>query len=296
MKNQLTILCIVVLGILSCGREEREDIDFGEWGKYWFQGKAEISSFDLVQYRYGEAREGEAVLIFVTEDFSRKSQVKLDDPENAGKDKISVIKMNQTRDFVTGIYPYHMMLSAFTPTKEKGYGVKFNTTSQEWCGHTFLQMNLKKGIDYQGRLYSYFEKEGDQGFSASGLPEDAIWNLIRINPNQVPTGNVKVIPSMIYQRFSHREFKEVEAFIRILDISNNRSRFELSYSSGERVLRIDFEKSFPFEIMSWEEIHTGKDGQQEITTAKRKAVKQIDYWKRNKVEDEFLRQELNLEN
>ncbi|WP_291789339.1 hypothetical protein [Cecembia sp.] len=294
MKNQLIALCILLLGIMSCGRQESRDIDFEQWGKYWFQGKAEISSFDLVQYRYGEAREGEAVLIFVTEDFSRKHQVKLDRPEEAGRDKLSVIKMNQTRDFVTGIYPYHMMLSAFSPTKEIGYGVKFNVTSQEWCGHTFSQMNLNKGEDYKGKIYSYFEKEGDQEFSISGLPEDAIWNLIRINPNQVPIGNVRIIPSLIYQRFSHRAFKAEEAFIRILDLSDSRSRLELSYSSGERVMRIDFEKNFPYEIMAWEEIQTQKDGQQEITTAKRKAVKQIDYWKRNRLEDEFLREELYL--
>lgn len=293
MNNQLILLCFVVLGIISCGRQERPEVDFEVWGNYWFQGKAEISSYDLVQYRYGEAREGEAVLIFVTEDFSRKRQVKLDRPDEAGRDKLSVLKMNQTRDFLTGIYPYHMMLSAFTPTKEAGFGVKFNLTSQEWCGHTFTQLNLKSGQDYKGKLYSYFEEEGDLDFSISALIEDDIWNLIRINPNQVPVGNVKVLPSLIFQRFSHKEFKAEEAFIRMVDISRDRSRMELTYSSGERVVHIDFEKDFPFQIMAWEEIII-KDGQKEITSGKRKGIKQIDYWKRNSLEDEFLRKELQL--
>lgn len=294
MKNNWIAVFGILLMVSSCSNPQRENIDFEEWGKYWFQGQAEISSFDLTQYRYGEPREGEAVLIFVTEDFSRKNQVKLEDPEASKRDKISVLKMNQTRDFNTGIYPYHMMLSAFTPTKEKSGGLKFTVSSQEWCGHTFSQVNLKKGENYGGRIFSYFEAEGDQSFSFSGLAEDDLWNLIRINPNEIPIGGVQVFPSLIYQRLSHLELKSEEAFIRIQDISAQRRQLELTYGSGKRTLKIDFEKEFPFQIMGWEEIETKEDGKQEITKAVRKSLKMLDYWKKNKVEDSYLREELKL--
>ncbi|MFD2202459.1 hypothetical protein [Shivajiella indica] len=294
MKSNLIIISLVVFGITGCGRPERENIDFVEWGKYWFQGKAEISSFDLIQYRYGEAREGEAVMIFVTEDFSRKNQVKLDEPEKAGRDKISVLKLNQTRDFVTGIYPYHMMLSVFTPTKEEGLGIKFTASSQEWCGQTFTQMNRKGEETYTGKLFSYFEQEGDQSFSVEGIMEDDLWNLIRINPSEIPTGNVKMLPSLLYQRLSHREFKTEPAFIKLEKMSESRSQLELTYSSGIRTLKILYENAFPYQILEWEEIQNRPNGEKEITHAKRKAIKIIDYWKRNKLEDEFLRRELKL--
>lgn len=294
MKNHLIIICLVGFWMVSCGRPERENVDFEEWGKYWFQGKAEISSFDLIQYRYGEPREGEAVLIFVTEDFSRKNQVKLDEPEKAGRDKISVLKLNQTRDFITGIYPYHMMLSAFTPTKEKSYGLKFTASSQEWCGQTFSQLNKKGEESYSGRLFSYFEKEGDETFTVNGMMEDDLWNLIRINPSEIPLGNVKMLPSLLHQRLSHKEFNAEPAFIQIEKLSDTRSKLELTYSSGVRTLRIMYEHDFPFQILEWEEIQNKSNGEKEITYAKRKAVKNIDYWKRNKLEDEFLRKELNL--
>jgi hypothetical protein len=102
MKKSLTILFLMATFSFSCSKApQRENINFEEWGKYWFQGKAEISSFDLEQYRYGEMRAGEAVLIFVTEDFSRKKQVKLDNPEEAGKDKITVLKMCIFRTILT---------------------------------------------------------------------------------------------------------------------------------------------------------------------------------------------------
>ncbi|WP_194974017.1 hypothetical protein [Aquiflexum lacus] len=294
MRIIIVFLSFSILLLASCSRPQREEIDFDAWGKYWFQGTAEISSFDLEQYRYGEPRTGEAVLIFVTEEFSRKNHVKLDQAENAGSDKISVIKMNQTRDFVTGIYPYHMMLSVFTPTKEKSQSQKINASSQEWCGHTFTQLNLKSKDSYQGEVFSYFEKEGDDSFSFSGLPEDELWNLIRINPNQIPIGSVEMMPSLFYQRFTHDEFKTEEAFIRITDISNNLSQLEVTYSSGIRVLKIDFEKEFPYQIMGWEESQTKQDGTKEISKAKRKGLKIVDYWTKNKSEDEFLRRELNL--
>ncbi|MFD2036998.1 hypothetical protein ACFSKL_19495 [Belliella marina] len=295
MKIQSLLILSAILFIVSCSKAPvRENIDFEQWGKYWFQGKAEISSFDLKQYRYGEERQGEAVLIFVTEDFSRKKQVKLDNPDDAGKDKIGVLKMNQTRDFVTGIYPYHMMLSAFTPTKEKSQGLKFTSSVQEWCGQSFSQINLSGTNSYSGKLNSYFEKEGDASISVTGLAEDDLWNLIRISPSEIPLGGVSIFPSLFYQRFSHQELAAEEAFIRIQDISTDRKQLELTYSSGVRVLKIDFEKNFPFEILAWEEIQTKSDGSKEITLAKRKAVKVLDYWKRNKVEDEFLRDELKL--
>jgi len=293
IHKRLWLFAFLVLS-LSCARPEREDVDFEAWGEYWFQGKAEINSYDLTQYRYGEPREGEAVLIFVTEDFSRKKQVKLDDPEGAGRDKISVIKMNQTRDFLTGIYPYHMMLSAFTPTKEASQGLKFTASSQEWCGQSFTQVNLNSGEDYNGQLYSYFEEEGDKSFSVSGLAEDDLWNLIRINPNQIPTGSVQIWPSLIYQRFTHQDFESEEAFIRLTDSSNNRRQLEVTYSSGKRELKIDFEKAFPYTILAWEEAHTLENGEKEITKATRKGMKVVDYWTRNALEDEFLRDELNL--
>ena len=51
--------------------------------QYWYGGKAELNSYDLKQSRYGQIRNGEAVMVFVTEDFSKSKQVKLDYPNGA---------------------------------------------------------------------------------------------------------------------------------------------------------------------------------------------------------------------
>ncbi|KEO74092.1 hypothetical protein EL17_08075 [Anditalea andensis] len=295
MYHQILMMWAILL-MISCGRpEQRENIDFERWGSYWFQGNAEISSFDLMQYRYGEAREGTAVLVYVTEDFSRNNQVKLDDPRGAGRDAQTVLKLNQTRNFITGIYPYSMMTSVFTPVRELSQAVKITSSVQEWCGQSFIQLNLSSGNSYTGQLHSYFEQEGDESFAISGLAEDDLWNLIRIDPDQIPIGGINVFPSMMYQRFTHQQLTSEEAFIRIQDITPQRRQLELTYGSGKRTLKIDFRKEFPHEIMAWEEIEIMSNGQQEVSRAERKAVKVIDYWTRNSLEDEYLRRELQLQ-
>ena len=59
-----------------------------EFSRYWQQGKAELTSYTLEQARYGEIHQGEAVLVFVTEDLSKTKQVKLDNPAAIASEKI----------------------------------------------------------------------------------------------------------------------------------------------------------------------------------------------------------------
>ena len=92
-----------------------------DFRKYWYNGTAEVSSYGLVQDRYGESRPGDAVLIFVTEPFSIKKQVKLDYPDQASRDRISVLKLNQVRKLNTGISDYSTMTSTFTPVEVKDH-------------------------------------------------------------------------------------------------------------------------------------------------------------------------------
>ncbi len=167
-----------------------------QFNQYWYAGKAEITSYELKQSRYGEVHNGEAVLIFVTEPFSKSDQVKLDYPGQAGDDKMTVLKLNYTKNFNTGIYPYSMMLSAFTPvdTYNYKYTPKVTASIQEWCGQVYTQMNLNKN-KYQINAYSYFQQEGDKSFaSPAGFIEDEIFNRIRLDLNSLPVGEVELIP------------------------------------------------------------------------------------------------------
>ena len=83
-----------------------------EFKDYWYNGEAEITSYKLEQARYGEMHDGKAVLVFVTEDFLPETQVKADHYEETN---IPVLKLNATKKFNTGIYPYSIMQSTFYP-------------------------------------------------------------------------------------------------------------------------------------------------------------------------------------
>lgn len=290
--RQLVIFFSFIM-LFGCGVNPRSGVDEDQFSKYWYQGKAEINVFDLEQYRYGEKREGEAVMIFVTEDFSRRRQVKLDNPEDAGADARKVLKMNMTREFVTGIYPYHTMLSAFTPVYDEENAFKITASVTEWCGQSFTQLNWKNG-SYKAKLFSYFESEGDQELTLDGAAEDEIFNTIRLNPDIVPEGDVRLIPSLIFQRFSHIPLKVERASISKREVTGNQSEISVEYKSINRKLTIRYQKFFPFEILSWEEIQTKENGQVERTVGTRKSMEMLDYWNRNGSEDEELRRALGL--
>ncbi len=266
---------------------------------YWFQGEAEVSSYQLEQARYGEIRQGSAVLVFVTEDFSQEKQVKLDKPQDAGSDVVKVMKLNLTKKFNTGIYPYSMMQSVFTPLELQTlpYSLKVTTSSQEWCGHTFSQLNLKSG-GYQVQSFSYFETEGDQEIKLKGaILEDEIWNLIRINPGRLPTGKIDIIPGTMTQRLRHTELRVSEVLAEMSEVNPEEMAYSLNFSSEQRSLTIFFEKSFPHKILGWEESYPdgfGPDPKMLTTRATLDKTLITDYWTKNANADAHMREQLNL--
>lgn len=267
-----------------------------EFGDYWYQGLAEITSYNLEQARYGEIRNGEAVLIFVTEPFSRSKQVKLDNAGDAGDDEVTVLKLNHTRNFVTGIYPYSMMTSVFTPVSEGPMPLKITGSSQEWCGHTFTQLN-RSASGYRARLFSYFESEGDQdGELPETMPEDGIWALIRINPDRLPTGDIQLIPSAVYQRMSHSDLQPYAATASLTEDDTLRS-YRVDYPDLDRTLAIHFSADFPHQISGWEETRMSGfgEGRRMLTTrATIKAREMLPYWELNSTADVRYRERLGL--
>ncbi len=272
------------------------------FGDYWYQGKAEITSYELSQARYGEIHQGQAVLIFVTEDFSASKHVKLDRPERSPDNAVKVLKMNATRKFSTGIYPYSMMSSVFTPVYADRHPktLKVTTSSQEWCGHTYTQLNLENG-GYRAKLLSYFEREGDrERFWADTMLEDELWNRIRLNPEGLPTGDVDLIPGTIYQRFRHTAWGVHRAIITMephpTDVESHVCR--VTYTDLSRTLTITYRKSFPHQIDAWTETQTSGSGENAVeltTTATLDKRIKSDYWRLHGNADAHLRKEFGLE-
>lgn len=261
------------------------------FGAYWYNGTAEITSYRLSQERYGEMREGTAVMIFVTEDFLPEKQVKAN---NYSEDNISVLKLNATKKFVTGIYPYSIMTSSFNPIHYPGHALKVSSSVQEWCGHVYMQLNNRK--DFEIEAHSYFEGEADKSISLSKTwLEDEIWSLIRINPEELPTGKLSVIPAFESIRLRHKEIKAYPAIARLKQ-GDSLSSYEIKYPSMQRDVIIYFNSSFPFEIEKWEETNAGWGN--DTIRLKTSAVKmhriKLAYWGKNKNKNIVLRDSLGL--
>lgn len=266
--------------------------DTEDFKRYWYAGKAEVNSYNLDQSRYGENRDGKAMLIFVTEGFSKEKQVKLDNPNAAGGDQVTVMKLNYTKNFVTGIYPYSMMLSVFTPVSRVQFPntLKVTMSSQEWCGHVFSQMNLGKN-KFDVDSYSYFEQEGDKHFTTEKvLLEDEFFNLIRLDPENIPIGSVKILPGLFFTRLKHENLKPLDATI-AKSTSETETLYEIQFPGRKLIIHV--EKTFPFKILGWEETFTER-GETYQTSATLDKTLFIDYWTKNKKEFDVLRDSLNL--
>lgn len=262
-----------------------------EFSDYWYGGKAEITSYTLMQERYGEMREGTAVNIFVSEDFLPNEQVKANNKSN---ENISVLKLNQMKNFNTGIYPYSIMTSTFSPISTKNHALKVSNSVQEWCGQVYMQLNNRDDFEIEG--HSYFQGEADQNIN---LPktwlENELWNLVRINPEELPTGDVMIIPSFEYLRLRHKEIKEHNAFASLKQ-GDSITIYTLNYPDLQRQLMLFFHSTFPYEIEKWEEVNAADQNDTlrlKTTAIKMKRIRSA-YWKENGNESLYLRDSLGL--
>lgn len=188
--------------------------------KRWSDGKAEVAGYELRFDRYGQERKGTAVAIVVKEDFSAADRVKAD---VVGEGTFPVLKLNLVKDFQTGVYDYHLMLSSFVglaPASGLPAGAtnKVSFSAQEWCGHVYQQLLFgPKAVE--DTLHSYFQSEGNRvrklPGDAAGLSEDSLYLWARglaapsLEPGQ--RRQVKLFSSLQEARLAHRAAGWVEA-------------------------------------------------------------------------------------
>ncbi len=299
------ICSVLCLFLMSCDKKSNlqkpQSSDTQEFRDYWYASKAEISSYDLQQAQYGKLHKGEAVMVFVTEDFRLDKQVKLE--SNDREKATTVLKLNFIKKFVTGIYDYAMFTSIFTPVQTNTFpaSLKVTNTNQEWCGQSFMQLNYHQN-GYQVLGKSYFEaEESDECHLDYAMLEDEIWSKIRLFPSdELPKGNVMMIPSMTSLRLRHQK---IQAEMTKIDLEpykgdstfrgKNLMDYRVRFTESKRDLRIIFERNFPRQIVGWEETYEAKN---KILTSRAvlKATIQNAYWEKNAPADTVYRKLLKL--
>lgn len=220
----ITILALALLAFPLAAQSPA--LEFGDaFWSHWGDGKAELAGYDLAFPRYGEIRNGTAVLIFVTEPFTVAPRVKADGPNADEGVVFQVMKLNLVRDFPTGIYDYNTMTSTFVGLEPfaglpAGAPAKVTFSSQEWCGQVWEQAIFHpKSIDLVS--HSYFGAEADRSASIERTPElwteDQLFHWARglalPSPGDGPA-RVPMIPTLLETRLSHEPVTTREANLR----------------------------------------------------------------------------------
>lgn len=284
----------IVFLIFSCqsgpGKYEIKPLS-EESHNYWYNGDAEITSYELTQARYGELRNGKAVMIFVTEPFSPASFTKAD---KHYRNNVPVLKLNFTKNFETGIYPYSMMTSTFYPVDGSSASLKISSSSQEWCGQTYVEMHNNGRLKFDVR--SYFEGENMKTKLKNSFLEDDIWSMIKLHPSSLPVGNITMIPSMFYLRLMHKIIKTYKCDAS-LTTTEKITEYRIYYPELQRDVIIKFENDFPYKIKEWSESYPDGFGDQAaILTTTGKILKTLKtvYWQQNSNEFIMFRDSLML--
>jgi hypothetical protein len=185
----------------------------------WHDGRAELDGYRYSIVRYGHPRKGQAVMIYVTEPWSRSKLVKVEDASKNPADVFEVLKLNLVRDFQTGIYDYNTMVSLFTRTEDFS-PIEMSFSSAEWCGHVYHKVRFLDDR-LEETLFSYFEDEtGTRRLDrpVGGLAEDALFVLLRgLKGDHLEPGERRSMPllsGMLESRLRHYPLEWTKAEIK----------------------------------------------------------------------------------
>jgi hypothetical protein len=144
----------------------------------WNDGLAEVSRYDLVQFRYGRLHPGSVTMVTVREGLDPTRVVKSAKP---GPDDIPALKTHLVKSFQTGVYRYEQAVTVLF-RRVDGIPLRLFVSSHEWCGSTGKSW-VNNGAGSELRVMSYFDGHGDMRqpleLPADGVLEDSLPTWLR---------------------------------------------------------------------------------------------------------------------
>ncbi len=282
-----------------------------DFGAYWHDGKAELDGYRLTVQRYGRPRPGRGVLIYVTEPFSLSKHVKVNDPSRHPSDTFDALKLNLIRDFQTGVYDYHTIVSLFVRSHDFS-PIKAAFSSSEWCGQVYEELHFN-GPALSETLSSYFEDESaarSLDVPAGGIAEDDLFILLRdlrgpyLRPGDRRT--VPFLPSSFYRRLTHQAITWASATLERLSHAEQVkvpagtfvSDIYVIHLADGREGRFYVERDYPHRVVRWTwmpRASTGPRGGLEGTDAgELTGSARLEYWKLHDRGDESYLERVGL--
>ncbi len=240
-------------------------------------------------------------MIFVTEPFSDRKRVKVDDPSKDPADTLDVLKLNLVRDFQTGIYDYNTMTSVFVRAADFS-PLKVSFTSAEWCGHVYEELIIDpKRIEQ--RFFSYFEDESSTGTLAGrgdGVVGDDLFILLRgLRGAYLEPGQKRQVPflaSAFARRLRHLPLAWGTAEIERLRDTQDIEVPAGTFTADVYVVRPDdgregkffIEQQYPHRIVRWQwkATGTGRRASEATETGELTGTTRVEYWQLNRNGDE----------
>lgn len=248
---------------------------------HWDQGKAEYQSYTGSVTKYNEKRNSEHLMIIIKENFDEKKNVK------SNKGKKEVIKYNYLSRIPTGTYDYRQMMSMFFD-RESGEVIKFTMSSQDGCGHTYMEYN-KAFKDNTLHYYSYMDDQGkineklpkkDFVFYDS-LPVYLRFKLEKADKKKEFKFNIDLLSSLIRNKYRKPVLQKAEVSVQRSDVGSSDktgfSKYIVTVTTKKGTDRYIFGGNYPYMLLEWEKSNGDKLSLNKTFF--------IDYWNKKSVED-----------
>ena len=220
---------------------------------YWKNGKTEITEYELKE---DSISVGEGSLSF-----------SIDYVEGVNKDdSIQVLRSDFTGKIHKDNYDYSAMTSVYLPLdlSLRPHAMKVINSVQEPTGNSFLALSqIPKSYEIIAKN-TFKEKIKDHFILERKNLEDELWAKIRMNPNDLPTGDIEIIPSFAYWQSVKKSPNIYEAKAELKEYTGTEftgkklHQYSLTYPDLKRNLSIVFEGEFPFDIVGWKRVGDGK--------------------------------------
>ena len=220
---------------------------------YWQNGKIETTKYELKE---DSITVGEGSLTF-----------SIDYVEGVNNtDSIQVLHSDFTGKIHKENYDYSAMTSSYLPLNLtlRPHAMKVINSVQEPEGNSFLTLSqIPKSYEIIAKN-TFQEKLKEHYILERQHLEDELWAKIRMNPNDLPTGDIEIIPSFAYWQSVRKSPSIYEAKAELKDYTGTEftgkklQLYSLDYPDLKRNLSIIFESDFPFEIVGWKRVSEGK--------------------------------------
>ena len=222
---------------------------------YWKKDKIEITTYELKE---DSILVGEGSLTF-----------SIDYVEGVNKtDLIQVLHSDFLGKIHKENYDYSVMTSTYSPLNQtlRSHATKVINSVQEPAINSFLELSqIPKS--YEIESYNTFKEKTKKHFILERKNlEDELWAKIRMNPNDLPTGDIEIIPSFAYWQSVRKSPNVYEAKAVLKDYLGTEFTgkklkiYSLEYPDLKRNFSIVFEGDFPFEIVGWKRMSDGEIG------------------------------------